>query len=282
MKIAAFNVIGFIDKSDLNDFNNSVEFFKEKGFNVITPENKIENNKEESLKLDFERIMERKPFLSLPTFCKKDDINFIKKVKWKKVTKSQTIFCGNSFVTPFLNAILKFTPNTVLYGPNFISNFNLDTKETLYVNLVQKATMQNSSSELELIDPRYFGKKIVKGNLVGGEITSFLELYQTGYISKVTKKDVLLIDGIFENREDIEEVIEKLNKFKILKKAKAILICESMMENQEVLENFLQGFKNIKKANVVVGLRGMLSEEIDILKLNQEIKIDFKNNKVFQ
>ncbi|WP_338984258.1 hypothetical protein [Spiroplasma endosymbiont of Diplazon laetatorius] len=282
MKIAAFNVIDSIDKTDLQEFENSVEFFKTKGFNVITPENNLEGNKELALKNDFERIMTRKPFLVLPTFSKRDEINFIKKPNWKKITKSQSIFCGNSFVTPFLNAITKFTPNEVLYGPNFIKNFNLNSRDSMYINLIQKASMKNNKEALELTDAKFFGKKNIVGNLIGGEITSFNEMYSTGYLPKVNKNSILLIDGIFESKEELEYIVDDLKKLKILNKAKAILICESILDNQEILEVVLSGFKKIKKANIVVGLKGMLSEEMNILRLNKEIKIDFKDNKVIQ
>ncbi|AUM62645.1 hypothetical protein [Spiroplasma monobiae] len=282
MKIAAFNIIDSIEESDINDFKQSVEFFQGKGFNVLVPNDSYTENKEQEIKEDFERLIDRKPLIAIPTFCKKNEINFIKKVNWKKISKSQTIFCGNSFVTPFLNSIIKFTNNTVLYGPNFISNFNLDSKETIYIDLIQKSTKQNKLEELNTQSAKFFGKKVVKGNLVGGEINSYIEMYSTGYINKVSKKDVLLIDGIFETKKDVEEVIEKLTKLKIINKLKAIIICESVMENQELLESFLLGFKKIAKANLVAGIKGMMSEDIEIVKLNREVIIDFKNNKITQ
>ncbi|WP_339020136.1 hypothetical protein [Spiroplasma endosymbiont of Atherix ibis] len=282
MKIAAFNIIDCVEKNDISYFENSIEFFKNKGFNVIVPENKIENNTQELIEKDFERIINRNPFIALPTFCKKDELNFIKKVNWKKINKSKIIFCGNSFITPFLNAILKFTSNEVLYGPNFISNFNLESKDKTYVSLIKKISIKKDIEEIELNNPKFFGKKIIKGNLIGGEITSFLKMYKTDYISKVTKKDILLIDGIFENKEEVKKIIFILKRYKILNKVKAILICQSIIDNQEMMEIFLSEMEKIKHANIVVGIKGMMSDEINILKLNKQILINFKEFKVLQ
>ncbi|AUB31540.1 hypothetical protein [Spiroplasma floricola] len=282
MKIAAFNIIDSVEKNDIGYFENSVEFFKNKGFKVIVPENKMTDNKQEWIEKDFERIINRKPFIALPTFCKANEVNFIKKANWKKIKKSKVIFCGNSFITPFLNAISKFTSNEVLYGPNFISNFNLESKDDTYVSLIKKISIKHDIEEIQLNNPKFFGKKIVKGNLIGGEITSFLEMYKSGYISKVTKKDILLIDGIFKDKEDIKKIIFILKRYKILNKVKGILVCQSVIDNQEMLKIFLSEMQKIKKTNIAIGLKGMMSDEINILKLNKEIIINFKEFKILQ
>ncbi|AGR41137.1 S66 peptidase family protein [Spiroplasma taiwanense] len=282
MKLAVFHVSNFIMQNEI-EYKNSINFFEEKGFKVIRPIEEFKKfDKEIALPFEFNKVIKRDCVLALPSFCEKDTDYFLDKIDYKDISKTQTTFCGNSFVTPILNAISIKSKNPVFYGPNFITQFNLETKEELYIDLIQKLTSKEQLKYYKDENYLFHGSKIIKGILIGGEINSLIKFWNTKYSFKINQNSILFIDGIINNIDELTKILTFLDLNNVFKKVKAIIFCETILDDRVIFEMLIKKFKNINKANLVVGFSGMFSSKISIIKLNSEIKIDFKNKVIIQ
>ncbi|AHI52873.1 LD-carboxypeptidase [Spiroplasma culicicola] len=288
MKLGLFHPSDFLTDNKI-DFQNSIDFFIEKGFTIIKPDEKSKNHgRNVGLAFEFNKMIQRKPKLVLPTYCFENTNTLIDLIDWKLVKKSNSIFCGNSYATTILNAVVSNSNNRVFYGPNFIKQFNQEQKNEYYINLIDCINSkfskkgQYNENNILLNDWIFEGTKKITGNLIGGEIESLIKIWNTQYMPSLTSNSILFIDGIPEDEYEVESIISFMLHNHLFKKPKAIIFAKSLMGDQKLQQLIKERLKNNYPKNIVYGIEGMFSNNIICWELNAQTTIDFEGKIITQ
>ncbi|QEH61832.1 muramoyltetrapeptide carboxypeptidase [Spiroplasma chinense] len=288
MKLGLFHPSEFL-KDNKKEYREAVEFFKQKGFNVIEPDEKSKKyTTNVALAFEFNKMIKRNPEVILPTYCLENTNSILELIDYKGIRKTKTTFFGNSYVTTILNAIVSKTNNSVFYGPNLIRQFSSPERETTYIDLVDNLTNSiiekgEFDDDNKLInDWKFEGTGTVKGILFGGEIESLIKMWDSQYMPKLNSNNVVFIDGIPDDIYEVESILTFLQHKQVFSKPKAIIFAKALIDNELLKEKVAEKLDKKSKVKFVYGVDGMFSDEVTILKLNAPITIDFENKKITQ
>ncbi|AOG60546.1 hypothetical protein SHELI_v1c05950 [Spiroplasma helicoides] len=288
MKLGLYHPSDFINDNEF-EYELAQKFFVKKGFKIIKPnEDSIKHGLNVALAFEFNKMISRKPYLVLPTYCFENTNSFLDLIDYKAIKQSKAIFCGNSYTTSILSSIFNKTGNSTFYGPNFIRQFNQVAKNEIYADLIDsitnKVSFKGNYDKDNILQNEWLfdGKGEITGYFYGGEIESIIKIWNTEYIPKISSKTIFYIDGIINDRYKILSFLNFFKQKQIFSKCKAVIFAKSLVNDEELKKMVDSLLIGSKKANVVYGVEGMFSEKMIIWKLNAKTTINFSKKTIYQ